>query len=161
MDKTVRLDVDGHTIAVRTFASDVSGVLRKAHVPLQAHDTVAPDLSAPVRDGSRVVGRHGRPLTLQIDGQQRQVWVTALSVDDALDQLGLRADGEWMSVSRSRTIPRQGLSLALRLPQQVTVLVDGRRISTLTTAPDVTTLLADLQVRLRPLDHVSVPLTAY
>src|SRR5690242_10731930 len=30
MDKTVRLDVDGHIVAVRTFAGDVSGVLRKA-----------------------------------------------------------------------------------------------------------------------------------
>jgi len=161
MDKTVRLDVDGHTIAVRTFASDVSGVLRKAHVPLQAHDTVAPDLSAPVRDGSRVVVRHGRLLTLQVDGQQRQVWVTALSVDDALDQLGLRADGEWMSVSRSLAIPRQGLALSLRLPQHVTLLVDGKRLTTQTTAPDVTTLLADMHVTVGALDHVSVPATAY
>ena len=161
MDKTVRLDVDGHTIAVRTFASDVSGVLRKAHVPLQAHDTVAPDLSAPVRDGSRVVVRHGRPLTLQIDGEQRQVWVTALSVDDALDQLGLRTDGEWMSVSRSLAIPRQGLALSLRLPQHVTLFVDGKRLTTQTTAPDVSTLLTDMHVTVGALDHVSVPPTAY
>jgi len=161
MDKTVRLDVDGHTIAVRTFAGDVSGVLRKAHVQLQAHDAVAPDLTAPVRDGSRVVVRHGRLLTLQIDGQQRQVWVTALSVDDALDQLGLRTDGEWMSVSRSRAIPRQGLSLAVRLPQHVTLLVDGKRLATDTTAPNVTTLLADLHVTVGAMDHVSVPGTAY
>ena len=111
MDKTVRLDVDGHTIAVRTFAGDVSGVLRKAHVQLQAHDAVAPDLSAPVRDGSRVVVRHGRLLTLHRRWPAAAGLGTALSVDDALDQLGLRADGEWMSVSRSLAIPRQGLSL--------------------------------------------------
>jgi uncharacterized protein YabE (DUF348 family) len=161
MDKTVRLDVDGHTIAVRTFAGDVSGVLRKAHVQLHAHDAVAPDLSAPVRDGSRVVVRHGRLLTLQLDGRQRQVWVTALSVDDALDQLGLRTDGEWMSVSRSQAIPRQGLALSLRLPQHVTLLVDGKRLSADTTAPDVTTLLADMHVTVGPMDHVSAPGTAY
>src|SRR3954451_8636320 len=161
MDKTVRLDVDGHTIAVRTFASDVSGVLRKAHVPLQAHDTVAPDPSAPVRNGARVVVRHGRLLALQIDGQQREVWVTALSVDDALDQLGLRADGEWMSVSRSLAIPRQGLALSLRLPQHVALLVDGKRLTAQTTAPEVTTFVADLHVTVGALDHVGVPATAY
>jgi uncharacterized protein YabE (DUF348 family) len=161
MDKTVHLDVDGQTIAVRTFAGDVSGVLRKAHVQLQPHDAVAPDLTAPVRDGSRVVVRHGRLLSLVIDGQQRQVWVTALSVDDALDQLGLRADGEWMSVSRSLAIPRQGLALSLRLPQHVTLLVDGKRLPTVTTAPDVATLLSDMRVTVGALDHVSVPLTAY
>ena len=161
MDKTVRLDVDGHTIAVRTFAGEVSGVLRKAHVRLQAHDAVAPDLSAPVRDGSRVVVRHGRLLNLAVDGQQRQVWVTALSVDDALDELGLRTDGEWMSVSRSLSIPRQGLALSLRLPQHVTVLADGKRLAADTTAPDVTTLLGDLSVTVGTLDHVSVPMTSY
>jgi resuscitation-promoting factor RpfB len=161
MDKTVRLDVDGRVVAVHTFASDVAGVLRKARLQLQPHDAVAPDLTAPVRDGSRVVVRRGRLLTLFVDGEQRQVWVTALSVDDALDQLGLRADGEWLSVSRSRAIPRQGLALALRLPQRVTVLVDGRRLATDTTAPDVTTLLADLGVTVGPLDHVNVPMTSY
>ena len=161
MDKTVRLDVDGRLVAVRTFAGNVAGVLRKAHLQLAPHDTVAPDLAAPVRDGSRVVVRRGRLLTLQLDGAERHVWVTALSVDDALDQLGLRADGEWISVSRSRTIPRQGLALALRLPQQVTVLVDGRRLTTQTTAPDVTTLLSDLHVTVGALDQVSVPATAY
>ena len=161
MDKTVRLDVDGRTVAVRTFATDVAGVLRKAHLKLAPHDAVAPDLAAPVRDGSRVVVRHGRLLTLQVDGAPRQVWVTALSVDDALDQLGLRTDGEWLSVSRSHGIPREGLALALRLPQQVTVLVDGQRRSTRTTAPDVSTLLTDLGVTVGTLDHVSVPGTAY
>ena len=161
MDKTVRLDVDGRTVAVRTFASNVAAVLRTAHLKLAPHDAVAPDLTAPVRDGSRVVVRHGRLLTLQVDGQQRQVWVTALSVDDALDQLGLRADGEWVSVSRSRAIPRRGLAVSLRLPQHVTVLVDGKRMSTQTTAPDVTTLLSDLNVTVGTLDHVSTPASAY
>ena len=161
MDKAVHLDVDGQVVTVHTFASDVSGVLRKAHLRLQPHDAVAPDLSAPVRNGSRVVVRRGRLLDLVVDGQQRQVWVTALSVDDALDQLGLRTDGEWVSVSRSRTIPRQGLALSLRLPQHVTVLADGRRMPADTTAPDVATLLADLHVTVGALDHVSVPLTTY
>jgi uncharacterized protein YabE (DUF348 family) len=161
MDKTVRLDVDGRVVAVHTFAADVSGVLRKAHLQLQPHDAVAPDLTAPVRDGSRVVVRRGRLLRLVVDGQQRQVWVTALSVDDALDQLGLRTTGEWLSVSRSLAIPRQGLAVALRLPQHVTVLVDGKRVATDTTAPDVATLLSDLGLTVGALDHVSVPMTTY
>lgn len=161
MDKTVRLDVDGQHIAVRTFAGNVAGVLRKAHLKLGGHDAVAPDLSAPVHDGSHVVVRHGRLLTLQIDGHPQQVWVTALSVNDALDQLGLRDSGEWLSVSRSLAIPRQGLSLALRLPQSVTVLADGRRLVATTTAPTVAALLAQVHVRVGRLDRVSAPLATY
>jgi uncharacterized protein YabE (DUF348 family) len=161
MDKTVRLDVDGQHLSVRTFADDVAGVLRKEHIVLGPHDTVAPDVHAPVKAGSSVVVRHGRPVTVTLDGQPRLVWVTALSVDGALDQLGLRADGEWMSVSRSKSIPRSGLAFELRIPQHVTVLVDGRRLSRVTTAGTVHELLDSLHVRVGKLDQVSVPMTRY
>jgi uncharacterized protein YabE (DUF348 family) len=161
LEKTIRLDIDGRQVSVRTFAGDVAGVLRKARIDLGRHDTVAPDLHAPVHDGSKVIVRHGRLITLNISGQVRQVWVTALSVGDALDQLQLRADGAWMSASRSQTIPRDGLSLQLRLPQHVTVLVDGRRKSLVTTVATVRDLLRSLHVRLRRLDKVSVPLSRY
>ena len=33
MDKTVRLDVDGQHVAIRTFASDIAGVLRDLLAP--------------------------------------------------------------------------------------------------------------------------------
>jgi len=89
------------------------------------------------------------------------VWVTALSIGEALDQLRLRTDGAWLSASRSQSIPRDGLSLQLRLPQHVTVLVDGKRKSRVTTAATVRDLLRSLHVRLRRLDRVSVPLTRY
>jgi uncharacterized protein YabE (DUF348 family) len=161
MDKTVKLEVDGQRTAVRTFAGDVRGVLRKAGLEIGMHDTVAPDLTAPVRDGSRVIVRHGRLLHLVLDGQPREVWVTALSVNDALDQLGLTDRNAWLSASRSESIPRSGLSLSLRLPQHVTVLVDGKRRIHLTTAPTVAALLAEMRVRTHRLDHVSVSLNRY
>ena len=161
MDKTIRLDVDGHHATVRTFASDVAGVLRKANMTLGAHDTVAPDLHAPVNDGSQVIVRHGRLLHLVVDGQSRAVWVTALSVTGALDQLGLTDRGSWLSVSRGATIPRAGLSFDVREPQRVTVLVDGHRRITHTTAPTVAALLHHLHVHVHRLDKVSAPLTKY
>ncbi|HEU5034712.1 MAG TPA: ubiquitin-like domain-containing protein [Mycobacteriales bacterium] len=161
MEKTVRVDVDGHRIAVRTFAGNVAGVLRKAHLTLGPHDTVAPDLAAPVHDGSDVIVRHGRLLHLMVDGESRDVWVTALSVNGALDQLGLNNRDAWLSASRSLAVPRRGLSLQLRLPQHVTVLVDGNRHVADTTAPDVRALLRELHIRLHRLDHVSTPLTRY
>ena len=161
MEKTVRLDLDGQQVTVRTFACNVAGVLRKAHVELGIHDAVAPDTAAPVHDGAQVIVRHGRLVTLNVGGQVRHVWVTALSVGEALDQLQLRADGAWMSASRSQSIPREGLSLQLRLPQHVTVLVDGNRKTRVTTAATVRGLLRSLHVHLRRLDHVNVPLTKY
>ena len=161
MDKTVRLDVDGQHVAIRTFASDVAGVLRKAGIVLGSHDVVAPDVNAPVHDGSAVVVRHGRLLNLMVDGQSRQVWVTALSVEDALDQLGLAEGDAWVSASRGAVIPRTGLSFQVREPQRVVVLVDGRRLIRRTTAASVGALLKQMHVRVHRLDHVSSPLVKY
>src|SRR4051812_28734562 len=161
MEKTVRLDLDGQQVTVRTFAGNVAGVLRKAHVELGIHDAVAPDTAAPVHDGARVIVRHGRLITLNVSGRVRQVWVTALSVGEALEQLQLRDSGAWLSVSRSQPIPREGLSVRLRLPQHVTVLVDGKRRSALTTAPTVRALLHEMHVRIGRLDKVNVPFTRY
>jgi uncharacterized protein YabE (DUF348 family) len=161
MDKTVTVKVDGQRLTVRTFAGDVAGVLRKAGVDVGPHDTVAPDLTAPVRDGSTVIVQHGRLLHVNVDGKSRSVWVTAMSVRGALSQLGYDQSGIWLSASRSQAIPRQGLSLSLRLPQRVTVLVAGHRHSVRTTAPTVRALLKQTHVRVHPLDHVSVPMTRY
>jgi uncharacterized protein YabE (DUF348 family) len=161
MDKTVRLDVDGRHVAVRTFAPNVAGVLRKAGLVLGPHDTVAPDATAPVHDGSEVVVRHGRLLHLVVDGQPRDVWVTAMSVSGALDELGLSDREAWVSASRGSVIPRTGLSFEVREPQRVAVLVDGRRFVRMTTAASVADFLHQLHVRLHRLDHVSVPLAKY
>jgi uncharacterized protein YabE (DUF348 family) len=161
LDKTVTVDVDGTTRHVRTFAGHVGDTLERAGIPIGAHDAVAPDASAPVRDGSRIVVRHGRELTLSLNGKQRTVWVTALSVDEALDQLGLRAGGAWVSASRSQSIGRDGLSLAVRTPQRVTVLADGRRSVRMTTAPTVRDFLTEIHLRLGRTDKVSVPMTVY
>lgn len=37
--------------------------------------------------------RHGRPVTLTLDGVRRRVWTTAGTVDGALRRLGVRAEG--------------------------------------------------------------------
>ena len=58
-----------------------------------------------VADGDTVVLNRARPLELTVDGVSREVYVTALSVDEALDQLGYRADGLVLSASRSERLP--------------------------------------------------------
>ena len=161
LDKTVTVSIDGQARTLRTFAGTVSGVLARAGIAVGTHDTVAPDLGAPVRNGSVIYLRHGRPLKLTLDGHPRTVWVTALSVNEALGQLGLRAAGAYLSTSRSLSIPRQGLLLTIRMPQRITVLSDGRRYIKTTTLPTVRALLANLGIRLARTDRTNLPLGYY
>src|SRR3712207_7696458 len=68
---------------------------------LPIYDVVLPDPAAGVADGDTVVLNRARPLTLTVDGVESEVFVTALSVDEALAQLGYRAEDLVVSASRN------------------------------------------------------------
>jgi len=158
--KSVQLTVDGSPRVVETRGDTVADVLAEAGLSAGEHDLLAPAADRPVADGDHVVLRHGRELRLVVDGQARSVWVTADDVDEALDQVGMRADGAVLSASRSRPIGLEGLALDVRLPKDVTVLADGKVRPRTTTAPTVAGLLREAGVRLGDEDTVSLPLRA-
>jgi uncharacterized protein YabE (DUF348 family) len=126
-DKAVTVSVDGKTRTVHTFGSTVADVLRSANIRVSERDLVAPNPQAPIRDGSRVAVRYARPLTLMVDGRKSTHWVTALSVGEALNDLGLRYAGARMSVSRSVGLGRKGLSVDVHTRKRVVIRHDGRR----------------------------------
>jgi uncharacterized protein YabE (DUF348 family) len=154
--KTVAITVDGHQEKVRSHAGSVRDVLAAAHLSVGSHDLLAPSLGTKVKDGSTIVLRRGREMTLTVDGVQRTVWVTATSVDEALSQIGLRGTGALLSADRSRAIPLKGFSLDVRTRKQVQVLDAGRVRQVTTHALRVSDLLAELRVKVRPHDRLSV-----
>jgi resuscitation-promoting factor RpfB len=132
LDHSVRLTVDGKAATVHTFGDTVREVLESEGISLSSKDTVTPSLDSGIRDGSRISFRYGRPLTLTVDGEERRVWVTALSVREALEQLGIRHENAELSVSRSAGISRRGLQLVINTPKAIT-LIDGIAQRQLTT----------------------------
>lgn len=156
MNKTVTVAVDGQERTISTFADTVDGVLEAAGLRADDKDTLAPSAAAAIEDGSRIVLDRGKPLTLDVNGQQRQLWTTAATVDEALRQIGMRADGVKVSADRSRRIPLQGMALDVRTAKPA-LLYDGaappRIITTgVTTVGD---LLAAQRVVLGPQDTVT------
>ncbi len=159
-DKTVQVEVDGRPRAVHTFARTVGGVLDQLDVQAGTHDVVAPAPAVHLKDGSRIVVRHGRQLTLTLNGKTRKVWVTALNVDEALDQLAvLNSHGAFVSASRSRSIPLAGLALEVRTPARVTILADGQPHVVVTTKATLREVFGEAHVKLAHTDKVSAPLT--
>ncbi|MDQ3826675.1 MAG: ubiquitin-like domain-containing protein, partial [Actinomycetota bacterium] len=90
MDKTVTVTVDGEQRTVHTFATSVAGALKSAGLQAGDQDALAPTADSPIEDGSRIVLARGRPLALTVDGTQHEVWTTALTVDTALEQVGMQ-----------------------------------------------------------------------
>ncbi|MGN6300831.1 MAG: ubiquitin-like domain-containing protein, partial [Angustibacter sp.] len=158
-DKSVDLVVDGQHRSVHAFGSTVGDVLRSEGITVGGHDIVSPSPSTKVSDGSDVVVRYGRKLIVTIDGHEREYWTTALSVDEALTQLGLRADSARLSVSRSLPLGRQGLSMDLDTRKDVVLVVGGKKSSRVTYAATVGDLLEEVGVEPGAKDRLSAPLT--
>lgn len=161
LDKNITVEVDGQARTVRTFARTVGGVLHHARLRVGPHDLLAPANPVRVKSGARIVLRRGRQLSLLLNGRSRTVWVTALSVEEALAQLSIRADGAYLSASRSGRIPLDGMAVEVRQPARVRVLDGGRASEVTTTAASVSQLFAEIPLRLSATDRVSVPLDRY
>jgi uncharacterized protein YabE (DUF348 family) len=93
-------------------------------------------------------------LNVSIDGKERNLWVTAGSVQEALQQIGVRNGTAFVSVSRSMPIGRQGLSFDVRLPHTVMLNVEGKSRKLETTAPTVAAAIVGAGVPLTEKDLV-------
>ncbi len=154
--KTVTLTVDGQPRTVDFRGSTTADVLEAAGLEAGERDLLVPAATSPVEDGGEVALRRSRPLELVVDGRPRTVWVTATSVDEALEQAGLRERGLALSASRSRTIPLSGLEIAVRTPKDVSIVADGRTLARTTTAATARDALIEADVHLDGDDRLSV-----
>ncbi len=153
--KTVTVMVDGEQRTLHTFASSVSGALESAGLQADAKDALAPTAESKIDDGSRIVLKRGRPLVLTIDGVEREVWTTAVTVEAAMKELGLRGEGVALSADRSRRVPLEGMALEVRTAKPITLLDGGLPSRAIfSTARSVGELLAEQGVPLQGTDTV-------
>jgi resuscitation-promoting factor RpfB len=157
--KSVTLTVDGQVRHVGTYADTVRDVLDDEGLRPAAHDVLLPAAGDALRDGDTVVLNRARPLELTVDGVSREVYVTALSVDEALGQLGYRADGLVLSASRSERLPLRGMDLTITTPKQIDLVADGQERVVTTTAATAGDLLAEQGIALSQTDKTSLYLT--
>jgi uncharacterized protein YabE (DUF348 family) len=154
--KAVTVTVDGQARTVGTYADTVGELLEEEGLEPAAHDVVLPAAHQSIDDGDTVVLNRARPLELTVDGVSREVYVTALSVDEALRQLGYRADGLVLSASRSERLPLDGMELVITTPKDITLVADGQERVISTTAATAGDLLAEQGIALSETDRTSL-----
>ncbi|NMR20650.1 DUF348 domain-containing protein [Cellulomonas fimi] len=159
LHKEVTVDVDGEQVEVSAFGRTVADVLADAGIEAGERDLVAPALDDSVPDGGEIVVRHGREITVEVDGAQRTVWTTGLTVGEAIGDVGVRDDGARVSASRSASLVR-GDVLRVSTLKTLHLVVDGQVIDGLTSAPTVREALKEIGLVLQEGDQVSVPLGA-
>jgi resuscitation-promoting factor RpfB len=164
MHKTVTITLDGTAQEVSTLSGSVAGALDAAGLTVSEHDSLAPGADDPISDGSQIALQRGRLLTLTVDGQTRQVWTTATTVERALADLGQNPSAFKLSADRSRAIPIDGLTVTALTLHTVTLANRGGAAATVSTAATtVGALLAEQGIAIGAADRVTpavdVPLT--
>lgn len=144
LHKDVTLSVDGQPLPAPGFALTVADVLANGGITLGERDLVYPALSDSVADGQTITVEYSKQVTLHLDGDPVSFFTTATSLDQALAEFQVRElDGAKISLSRSTTLPRTGLSVAVTTPKDVDVKVAGKKATLTTTAATVAELLAE------------------
>ena len=156
-NRQVTLQVDGRSQQLTTHARTVDELLDRAGIPHGEADQVTPAPETPVRNGMVVEVVHAREITLLIDGEEETVLVTALSVDDVIDQIAKRRGVSQRSVVRpSRlTAVTSGMTVEVLNPVAVTVVADGKTREVVTDAPTVAGVLDRLDITLDDHDRVT------
>ncbi|ELP71082.1 ubiquitin-like domain-containing protein [Streptomyces turgidiscabies] len=160
-DKAIELSVDGKPRTLHTFADDVTELLADEGVAVGAHDVVAPAPGTALASGDEVRVHYGRPVRITLDGERREVWTTAHTVEEALRQLGVRAEGAYLSLARSQKIGRQGLTIDVRTERTVTIMADGRARTIRTNAATVAEAVREAGITLRGEDALSVAAASF
>ncbi len=152
--KTVTLNVDGAPVTVTTMQSRVIDVVRENGFEVSDRDDLYPPADRPVADAETIVLRRSRPLQISLDGQQStQVWTTASTVDEALQQLAM-TDTAPAAASRATRVPLGGMALPVVSAKTVQI-DDGGAVRTVhLAASDVGGLLSAAGVPLEQRDSV-------
>lgn len=153
---SVSVIIDGAARTVSTAAGSVGDTLASVGIQVGPRDVIAPAVTAPIGDGATISIRRGRLVTVTVDGERRQRWTTATTVQQAMLELGLDEADYQLSADRSRTIGVDGISVSGRSLHSVTVL-DGTRAAQRVRLPAATVaeVLAQRNMSLGKFDRIS------
>ena len=130
--KDITLDVNGDTTTLATFAGDVNGALEAAGVSVEGDDVVYPALSEKVANGDSITVRTAKPVAVTIDGVQKQMSSTDLTVSDLLNGLDGVAPGAAVTSGEKAVdedeVVTEGMDIEVVSPKIVKVS-DGGRVS--------------------------------
>ena len=161
--KDIILDVNGEQLAMVTMSGTVEGVLAQAGVELGAQDFVSPAPDSAVSNDSVVTVRTAKQVALVVEGEEKTLTTTAISVEDLLGELDEITPADAIDVDPDAAIPESGLALKVTKPKIISINDGGRVVYTSIAADTVGEVLerrgvaldADDRLNLDPAQKIS------
>ncbi|MGP5163929.1 transglycosylase family protein [Arthrobacter rhombi] len=154
-NKTVAVTVDGETQSVQAYGGTVGEMLASADITVDSADVVSPGVDAAVADGDAITVKRNKTVDVSIDGVDRVVHTTGLTVADVLAQLKV---GDAADVSNGPQLELASLSTPLQISTVKTLKLkaDGTTRSIKTTEGTVGEALKSEGVKIWSADELSV-----
>lgn len=153
--KTVAVAIDGVNQSVSTRAATVADVLKDSQIELNGLDVVSPALDSAVADGASIEIKRNKTVQVNIDGVDRVVHTTGMTVADVLTQLDVDSNAEIAQVA-SLELATLSSPIDISTPKAVTIQVDGDTKNLETTAGTVSEVLTEAKVALGKNDELNV-----
>ena len=118
------LEVDGSTVELVTFKSDVRSALEEAGYSIDERDVVsAPDER--LGDGDTVTLQRARPVTLDLDGRTEEVWTTATTVAELVAERSDVPPRSYVSPRIDAEVPLDGTTVSVVTPRELLLSDNG------------------------------------
>lgn len=153
--KSITISVDGESKVVTTRAATVASVLEQQDIALGERDEISVATDAPVVDAQKIEIKRNKSVQVNLDGTERVVHTTGMTVADLVEELDLEKGAE-ISMDESQNLAAVASNIKIITPKAVTLLVDKKKTEASTTAQTVKELLAEQGVSLGDDDEVNV-----
>ncbi len=153
--KDIIVDVNGEQLAMVTMSGTVEGALAQAGVELGAHDFVSPSPDSALSNDSVVTVRTAKQVALVVEGEEKTLTTTAVSVEDLLTELDDVTRADVIDTDLDTTIPESGLQLKVTKPKIISINDGGRVVYTSIAAETVGEVLERRGVELDADDRIN------
>ena len=153
--KSITISVDGESKVVTTRAATVASVLEQQDITLDERDEISVATDAPVVDAQNIEIKRNKSVQVNLDGTERVVHTTGMTVADLVEELDLEKGAE-ISMDESQNLAAVASDIEIITPKAVTLQVDKKKTEVSTTAQTVKELLAEENVSLGNDDEVNV-----
>ena len=153
--KSVVISVDGDEQEVSTRAATVSDLLDQQEISLDQRDEISASLDSNLSNDQKIDIKRNKSVEVTVDGTERVVHTTGMTVADVIDQLDLKKGSE-VSLDENMELSALSDQLEVITPQDLTLIVDDKKKTVSTTASTVKELLAEQNIKVDDNDEVNV-----
>ena len=162
--KDVTIDVNGQQMDLVTMSNSVEGALKQAGIKIGPDDLIVPSPSERLTRTESIKVRSVKSVAVVVDGQEKTIKSTALTVDELVSEIGSEIggvnEGDLLSKGRDTVIPADGMKLDITRPKVVSINDGGDVTYTQMAASNVGDLLRRRNINLNPEDVVTPSITS-